>query len=197
MKNQVNKLKKRDLITFIIAIVGITLSTFFALYKTLSSYQTIVTGNISSNIAFYLTKSDYQVQQIYLSSLVPRREPYVYNFSVSNRDGNKTSDVDIEYVLKVISTTNLPLRFELYMNENYLSNDATNLANTNNTTIENDEHNTIFKVITLQKQDLLYGTPSTNNYTLLIYYDESNTNAKYQDTIESIRIVTDSRQIIE
>lgn len=197
MKNQVNKLKKRDLITFIIAIVGITLSTFFALYKTLSSYQTIVTGNISSNIAFYLTKSDYQVQQIYLSSLVPRREPYVYNFSVSNRDGNKTSDVDIEYVLKVVATTNLPLRFELYMNENYLSNDATNLANTNNTTIENDEHNTIFKVITLQKQDLLYGTPSTNNYTLLIYYDESNTNAKYQDTIESIRIVTDSRQIIE
>lgn len=190
-------MKKRDLITFIIAIVGITLSTFFALYKTLSSYQTIVTGNISSNIAFYLTKSDYQVQQIYLSSLVPRREPYVYNFSVSNRDGNKTSDVDIEYVLKVVATTNLPLRFELYMNENYLSNDATNLANTNNTTIENDEHNTIFKVITLQKQDLLYGTPSTNNYTLLIYYDESNTNAKYQDTIESIRIVTDSRQIIE
>ena len=190
-------MKNKEFAIFLLAIVGIAVSLFFALFRTFSSYQTVVTGDISSNIAFYLAKADYQVQQIYLSSLTPRSAPYVYNFSVANRDGNKTSDVDIEYVLKVMATTNLPLRFELYMNENYTNNGATNLATSQNTTIEYDEYNTIFKVITLSKEELLYSTPSTNNYTLLIYYDASNTNAKYQDTIESIRIVTDSRQIIE
>ena len=190
-------MKNKEFYAILIAILGLTASLFFALYRTFSSYQTVITGDISSNIAFYLTKSDYQVQQIYLSSITPRNEPYVYSFSVANRDGNKISDVDIEYVLKVVATTNLPLRYELYMNENYTSAGATNLVNNNNTTLERDEYNTIFKTITLTKENLLYTTPKTNSYTLLIYYDATNTNAKYQDTVESIRIVTDSRQIIE
>lgn len=190
-------MKNKEFTLVLVGIIGITLSLFFALFKTFSSYQTVVTGEISSNIAFYLAKADYQVKQIYLSSLTPRNEPYVYTFSVANQDGNKTSDVDLEYVLKVVSTTNLPLRFELYMNENYTDSSATNLANNENTVIEYDDYGTIFKTITLNKEQLLYNTPSTNNYTLLIYYDSSNNDAKYQDTIESIRIVTDSRQIIE
>ena len=190
-------MKKKEFVILLVAIVVVTISMFFALFRTFSSYQTIVTGDINSNIAFYLTKADYQVQQIFLSSLTPREAPYVYNFSVANRDGNKTSDVDIEYVLKVVATTNLPLRFKLYMNDNYTDNNATDLVTNENTTIEYDEYNTIFKTITLSKENLLYSTPKTNNYTLLIYYDSNNNDAKYQDTIESIRIVTDSRQIIE
>ena len=97
----------------------------------------------------------------------------------------------------MVATTNLPLRFKLYMNENYTDNNATDLVTNENTTIEYDEYNTIFKTITLSKENLLYSTPKTNNYTLLIYYDSNNNDAKYQDTIESIRIVTNSRQIIE
>ena len=190
-------MKNKEFIIILIAIIGVSLSLFFALFRTFSSYQTVVIGDISSNIAFYLTKGEYQVQQIYLSSLTPRAAPYVYTFSVTNRDGTKVSDVDVEYVLKVVATTNLPLRYELYMNENYTDNGATNLATNQNTTIERDEYNTIFKTITLSSEELLYNTPKANNYTLLIYYDANNNDAKYQDTIESIRIVTDSRQIIE
>ena len=182
---------------FLIIIIACSMLLFFSLLKTFASYQTVAVGNISSNIAFYLVKAGYQEQQIYLSSLTPRTEPYVYTFSVSNRDGNKVSDVDVEYVVKVISTTNLPLRFELYMNEDYASNDSTNLVTSQNTTIEYDEYGTIFKTITLDEEELLFNNPSTNNYTLLIYYGENSADSKYQDTIESIRIVTDSRQIIE
>ena len=190
-------MKNKGFVIILITIIGVALSLFFALFRTFSSYQTVVVGDISSNIAFYLTKGQYQVQQIYLSSLTPRNEPYVYTFSVTNSEGNKISDVDVEYVLKIVATTNLPLRYELYMNENYTDNGATNLVTNQNTTIDRDEHNTIFKTITLGSEELLYSTASTNNYTLLIYYDASENNAKYQDTIESIRIVTDSRQIIE
>ena len=165
--------------------------------NTLSKYQTISTGNVNSNIAFYLFKTDYQVERIKLADLEPSNIPHVYTFSVSNSNNNRVSDVDIEYILKIVTTTNLPLRYKLYKNENYQSNDATNLITSSNTTIAKDNDDTYFQTFEFGKETLLYTTPKTNNYTLVIYFDETNKEAKYQDTIESVRIIVDSRQIID
>ena len=159
---------------------------------TLSKYETNTTGNVNSNIAFYLFKADYQVQRIKLADLKPSSEAHVYTFSVSNQNNNKVSDVDIEYTLRIVTTTNLPLRYQLYENENYQSNNATNLINANNSTIAPDQDGTYF-----QREELLYSTPKTNNYTLVVYYDTTNKEAKYQDTVESVRIIIESRQIID
>lgn len=164
---------------------------------TLSKYETTTTGNVNSNIAFYLFKADYQVQRIKLADLKPSNEPHVYTFSVSNQNNNKVSDVDIEYTLKIVTTTNLPLRYQLYKNENYQSNSATNLITTNNTTITPDDDGTYFQTFEFTREELLYSTPKTNNYTLVVYYDTTNKEAKYQDTVESVRIIIESRQIID
>lgn len=177
------------LITFFIAFV------FFP--SALSKYQTTATGNVNSNIAFYLFKTDYQVQRIKLTDLEPSNTPHVYTFSVSNTNNNKVSDVDIEYTLRIVTTTNLPLRYQLYENENYQANNATNLITSNNTSIALDQDNTYFQTFTFNSENLLYSTPKTNNYTLVIYFDATNKDAKYQDTIESVRIIIDSRQIID
>ena len=177
------------LITFLVIIILFPLA--------LSKYETTATGNIQSNIAFYLAKAGYQTNNIKLTELKPSPNPYVYTFTVGNQDGTKISEVDIEYTLKIITTTNLPLRYLLYKNEDYQSNESTNLVTNNNTVIEPDDDGTYFKTITFNKEELLYTTPKTNNYTLVIYYDETDKNSKYQDTVESIRIVVDSRQIID
>lgn len=184
----------------LISKINLFLVTFFMTLVifpfALSKYQTTATGNVNSNIAFYLFKADYQVQRIKLADLEPSNTPHVYTFSVSNQNNNKVSDVDIEYTLRIVTTTNLPLRYQLYKNEDYQSNDSTNLINGNNTTIAQDDDDTYFQTFTFSTEQLLYAIPKTNNYTLVIYYDVTNKESKYQDTIESIRIIIDSKQII-
>lgn len=183
----------------IIAIILITLSVIVYVFEVVSfsMFQTSIIGGVSSNIAFYLAKTDYQVKQISLDTLVPKSEPYVYNFTIGNQDDSKVSEVDINYTLKVIATTNLPLRYELYMNQDYNSASAVNLITSANTTIETDEYGTYFFNSTMDSQNLLFNSPTTNNYTLLVYFDESNNSFKYQDVVESVRLVVDSQQIVE
>lgn len=154
-------------------------------------------GKASANIAFYLLNDTYQQETMKLQNLSPRSEPYIYNFTVSNQKGERVSDVDLKYTLKLKSTTNLPLRYKLYMNEDYRDSDATNLVTESTTTIEPDEDGTYFLIVTLPSEELIYSSPKTNSYTLLIYFDEVYTDAKYQDTIESIRIIINSQQMIE
>ena len=164
---------------------------------TLSRYDSEAIGKTSTNIAFYLLKPDYVTNNIKLTSLTPSDTPYIYTFSISNYDAVSTSEVDLEYILKIVTTTNLPLTYKLYQNEDYTSNTSTNLVTNNNTTIEQDDDDTYFKNITLSKEEMYYSTPKTNNYTLLIYYTRESANAKYQNTIESIRIIIDSNQIVD
>ncbi len=97
------------LIAFLIVIVLFPMA--------LSKYETHTTGNVNSNIAFYLSKTDYKTKNIKLAELKPSSIPHVYTFDVGNTNGTKTSEVDIEYILKIVTTTNLPLRYQLYKNE--------------------------------------------------------------------------------
>lgn len=163
---------------------------------TMSRYESVATGNMDAGIAFYLLKADYYTENIKLTSLSPSDTPYVYNFSISNYTDNTSSEVDIEYDLSLVTTTNLPLRYKLYKNENYLDNGSINLINDANTRIERDENGTYFRTMTFDKETMLFSDNVKNNYTLLIYYDKNNDNPIYQDAIESVRIIVNSRQII-
>lgn len=164
---------------------------------TLSRYQSTGVGNVNSNIAFYLFKVDYLTSSIKLNELLPSDVPYVYNFSVGNQNGDKVSDVDIEYLLSIVTTTNLPLRFEIYENCNYLDSTCVNLLNDDNKVIEKDDDGTYFQTFSLEMRELYYASPETNSYTLLIYFDKNNNDFKYQGVIESVKIVVDSKQMVE
>lgn len=164
---------------------------------TISKYETITGGNINSNIAFYLFQDDYVVKSVNLSNVDFSKGFYVLNFTVSNQKDTRVSDVDINYVLKVITTTNLPFSYELYENENYENDNATNLINNSNTVVEQDDDGTYFQTFTLNEEELLYKSPKVNSYTLVINFLDYYNSDRYQDMVESIRIVIDSKQIIE
>lgn len=189
--------KKFVLLNKINILIIILLILIKLLPITLSRYESEKTGNIDTNIAFYLLKTDYQTQRIKLTSLSPSDEPYIYSFKIMNYQDDTNGDVDIEYYLSLKTTTNLPLRYELYMNEDYQDSTATNLITDDNTKIEKDDSETYFKTITLDKEIFHYIEPKENTYTLLIYYDKSNDNPIYQDNIDSIRIIVESKQITD
>ena len=189
--------KKFLLISKINLLVILLLILIKIMPVTLSKYQSSGIGNMNSNIAFYLLTVDYLTQRIKLSDLTPSDNPYVYTFTVGNEKDSKTSEVDIEYILSFVTTTNLPLRYELYENSNYQDENAVNLINDSNTVIEKDEDGAYFQKFTFEKENLYFNNPSTNTYTLLVYFDKSNNDAKYQDTVEGLRIIVDSKQIID
>lgn len=164
---------------------------------TLSRYESNATGETNTNIAYYLLEPNYYTDNIKLNTLGIQQEPYVYNFTISNFNENNHSEVDLTYILSIVTTTNIPLRYELYENEDYTSTNKTNLITTNNTVIEPDSYGTYFQTITMNEEEMLYSEDVTNSYTLLIYYDGNNANSKYQDTIEGVRIIIDSKQEID
>ena len=190
IKKLIDSVKVDFLIIIILILVNI-------IPITISRYESTGVGNTTTNIAFYLLNKDYQTNNIKLTTLAPSNTPYVYRFSVSNFTPTKTSEVDIEYVLKIVTTTNLPLTFKLYKNEDYTNNSSTNLVTNNNTVVTADSDGTYFKYITCAKETMLYTQTKTNNYTLLVYYNEENADEMYQNTIESIRIILDSNQIVD
>ena len=190
--------KKKFLLTVKINILIVLLLVFVKLMPvTLSKYETVANSKVDSNIAFYLLDTNYYTESIKLSSLSPSDNPYIYTFTVSNFNDTKESEVDIEYDLSLIMTTNLPLRYKLYKNEDYTNSSSNNLITDTNSRIELDSDGTYFKIVNFDTENLFYNSHTTNTYTLLVYYDKSNSNPIYQDTIESVKIVVKSRQIID
>ena len=164
---------------------------------TISKYETVSNGNINSNIAFYLFHDDYVVKNVSLANVDFSKGLYVLDFTISNQKDTKVSDVDINYILKIITTTNLPFEYELYENEDYDSDGATNLISSSNTVVEKDEDGTYFQTFTMNEEQLLYNSPKVNRYTFVVRFLDYYRNYKYQDMVDSIRIVIDSEQVID
>ena len=127
--------------------------------------------------------------------MIPQSAPYVYNFTVANNDGINRVETDMEYDLSIITTTNLPLTYELYMNQTYDQTGATSAIISQNTTA--DEDGAYFKTIKTAKQTFSYSANQANNYQLVIYFPTTYTHYKYQDIAEMVRIVIESKQIVE
>ena len=84
----IDKKKARLYIKFIILILCLVIIVhIFSL--TLSRYESESESNADIDIAFYVLNEDYQSMTLNLGKIVPRAEPYIYNFTISNeKDGN-------------------------------------------------------------------------------------------------------------
>lgn len=159
----------------------------------LSKYESIANSYANVEIAFYLLKEDYKTMTINLAELLPQDNAYVFDFSIGNEDGIEMAEVDIEYELTLRTTTNLPLTFELYMNEKYTDAGATNMIKENN--IEQDEYGTYFRTMTTEKINLSYKQAVTNLYQLVVYFPKNYNQEIYQDIIELLEINVDAKQV--
>lgn len=159
----------------------------------LSKYESEAKSTANVDIAFYLLKEDYKTMTLNLASLFPQNDAYVFTFTIGNQDGEKTAEIDLVYDLTIRTTTNLPLTYELYKNQEYTDTGATNIIKTN--TIEKDEYGTYFKIMTTESENLNYKEPKTNTYQLVIHFPENYNTTNYQNIIEALEINVNSHQV--
>ena len=161
---------------------------------TFSKYESRASTNPNIEVAFYIINKDYQSMSLNLDSLFPSDEPYVYTFSISNTDGTNMCETDMEYDLTIRTTTNLPIDYELYMNENYNDSGATSIIKTNE--VIQDEDGTYFRVITTEPENFTFAKEEVNIYQLVLNFPKKYNNINYQDIIEGIEISVNSKQVI-
>ncbi|MGM9879250.1 MAG: hypothetical protein ACI31R_04425 [Bacilli bacterium] len=163
--------------------------------STLSKYTSDSSSDVKTDVAFYLLKTDYQTESILLDEIAPSDDAYVYNFSVSNYEGNNRVETNLSYDLSIRTTTNLPLEYELYLNEDYNSSGASSIFTSDETVLDSDS--TYFRNFTTDTKYFSYLYDEINNYQLVVYFPKEYIDYKYQDIYESVEITIKSKQIID
>lgn len=159
----------------------------------LSKYESISNSYANVDIAFYLLKEDYKTMTIDLASIVPRDNEYIFEFSIGNQEGEQIAEVDLEYELTLRATTNLPLGYKLYLNEEYTTEGSTNIIKEN--TVNADEYGTYFRTMTTEKILLKYTEGKTNLYQLVITFPQNYNSEIYQNVLELLEINVNAEQV--
>jgi len=159
----------------------------------LSKYESISNSYANVDIAFYLLKEDYKTMTIDLASIVPRDNEYIFEFSIGNQEGEQIAEVDLEYELTLRATTNLPLTYKLYMNEQYTDEGSTNIIKEN--TVNADEYGTYFRTMTTEKIMLKYTEGKTNLYQLIVTFPKNYNSEIYQNVLELLEINVNAEQV--
>ena len=159
----------------------------------LSKYESISNSYANVDIAFYLLKEDYKTMTIDLASIVPRDNEYIFEFSIGNQEGEQIAEVDLEYELTLRATTNLPLGYKLYLNEEYTSEGSTKIIKEN--TVNFDEYGTYFRTMTTEKILLKYTEGKTNLYQLVVTFPQNYNSEIYQNVLELLEINVNAEQV--
>ena len=164
-KNEVRKRIIKLLILVFVLILLIKMISF-----TYSKYESRANTKPNIIVAFYVLNKDYQSMNLNLDELFPREEPYIYTFSISNTKGQKRCQTDLEYELSIKTTTNLPITYELYKNQNYNDDNATSIKKTDE--IIQDEDGTYFRIITTETESFSFREDETNIYQLVVHFPQ-------------------------
>ena len=144
---------------------------------------------------------DFDSQQtldINLGDIGPGDTKY-YKFRIYNTDNDgNVADTNISYELKIITTTNIRLDYDLYYNQNAASSNAVSLIDTNqlDNQIMKDSYGTYFRVFTIPEKCFKYDQAKYDEYTLKVTFPEEYSTSDYQDLVESIKIQTTSKQVL-
>lgn len=171
-KKQKNRKLKIENLLLLCIITTIAITTL-----TLSRYETTVAGNDSTRVAIPIINLSSNVLNVTVSPINPMQE---YIFSVSNTEETKSSEVSMEYTIKVNSFGNLPLEFELYTFNNNTEG-IENLFEGNGTT-------TSSSIIRIEDNQV-------RTYKLKIKWKENNKDYKLSNTIDYVQVILDSKQV--
>lgn len=198
-KNTENFLKhiNREKLKYIVLLLVLTVFLIMATLltpTTKSKYASETNSSAETQIAFYLLHEDYLTNSILLEEIAPRNAPYTYNFRIANTNGTSRTETDLQYDLSIRTTTNLPLTYELYLNETYTDNNAEDIITDSD--VVQDDDGTYFNVFTTSTRYFYHTYNETNQYQLVVYFPSTNISEIYQDIVESIEITVNSKQII-
>lgn len=188
--------EKKRFLLFVVLLFSCLFFAVFLLQKAYASYESYARLSADIDQALYILDAEELSFSLEPSKIVPSDDPYVYKFSVSNFDGEDSSEVDLIYKLDVRTTTNLPITVELYRNENYGDSGITNLLGP--AQLKQDVDGAWYRTyIPGETYTMEFKNRITDIYTLVVnfpkIYSEDTT---YADSIENIEITIESSQII-
>lgn len=156
---------------------------------TYSRYSSTSDGSIDANIAFFLIDVGTYENTISLKDLEPSDNNYTYKFKVNNYKDNKRCNVNIDYNINFITTTNLPLDFKIYKD-----NSSDNLITNTNIIQDGDMYFKELKTNTVGY--FSYDNNQTDTYILSVNFPLTyKTNADiYQGLIDSFVIKIEAKQ---
>lgn len=127
----------------------------------------------------------------------------VYNYLEDAVSGDIfSSETSISYALKIITTTNLPLTYKLYLNQTPFSSSSSDLIGgtdpSSNKELITDGFGTFYKVFPIDERCFKLDTEELkmDRYTLVVEFPEEYSEVVYQDLIESIKIQLESKQVL-
>lgn len=179
-------------IVFIFVVFALNL-----LSSTVARYESSSSSVAKASVALYLLDAGSYTRTISLGQIVPSDNPYVYSFYVSNNKDGKRCETELDYSVKFKVTTNLPLTYEVYKNENYTDTGATNAVSTIETYLDDDD--TYFRRISLNNAGSFgYTSDQTDVYNLVVRFPSSyKTRAEdYQGAVELVTLIVESEQTI-
>ncbi|MBQ4030894.1 MAG: hypothetical protein II625_03980 [Bacilli bacterium] len=213
MKSKLRFNNKRGL-NFISVFLLADLLLIFGLLKTSNAiYVSDAIGEAPLDVALYAfnydglydtsSGTDETALDINLGDIAPGAEK-LYRFKVTNKVINDegddvVSDTNIIYRLKVITTTNINLKYSLYYNQNPRTAGATDLFKRNNQDIgvyATDGWGTWFKHYAIDAKCLKKEVLKEDEYYLKVEFPEDYKSYLYQDMVESIKIQLESKQVI-
>ena len=185
----INKFKKSLFfcILLIIALIAIGSINF-----TEARYENDTEISINPTLAFFIVDVESQTQQIKLEDMTPRTEPYLYTFNVSNFNSEKRANVDLTYAIEIITTTNIPLNYQVFK-----GNGTTNSIDADTTTT--DDNGVYFRHLVMNGVSTMnYNTNVTDTYTLRVEFpvQYKNNAEAYEGIIELVDIKINAEQVV-
>jgi len=217
------KLKKNLIILLIVISIGIGIYT---IVSTLARYTSSLEKEDTLGIAFWFTGSEYKEDIMMVEDVYPREEVYEYPLSVTNSNGTRVAETDLEYTITIKATTNLPLNYNLYKKVNsidpeidessYYTDENENVyrklsttrvssssLSSNYNTLATDTNGTYYKEYVYflgydqNKFIMEHETATTDNFIILVDFPIQYKNVfNYQDLVEYVKVKVDAKQII-
>ncbi len=160
---------------------------------TQARYENTTEIQVTPSLAFFIVDVGTQSGQIKLDSMIPRNEPYLFAFNVSNFDSTRRANVDLTYSIEIITTTNLPLNFRIYKGNNMTSN----VVDSDTTTT--DANGVYYRHLVINAiSTMYYNADCTDTYTLWVEFPKANEDYpdSYQGIIDLVDIKINSEQVV-
>lgn len=194
--NKFNNIKykneKLKLIYFGFSLLFILFLSGFLFSVSFASYQSQISLRANIDKALYIFDREGLTFNLDSEKIVPSNDPYTYKFSISNYREDKESDFNINYTIKIRTTTNLPLDFKLYKNTD-LNNNILSAGE-----LKKDIDGSFYKLYTVNDSVTMNYTDKVMDvYTLSVDFPKMySEDLTYADKIEAIEVIIDSSQVV-
>ncbi len=190
--------KRLVFVSKIIVLFLFLIVTINILGITYSRYESNTSASGAADIAFFIVEPGYYEGTLSLNGLIPRRNPFIYTIDVSNFKDSHRTNVNLKYHIRFETTTNLPLNYEIYKDEQY-TQFATNLVTVSNTSMYQDDNGVYYKKMEIPNEySFTYSSDQTNVFRIVVFFPEvyKNQPLEYSNYVELFSIIITAEQVV-